>query len=90
MNELLEARPEFTWKKDPNGRTPLHLCSSKGHIEITGELLKMDPDLSSSQDNERDQNLHVNRQTHFKSFNPTTFLNLRVIKIGQFILVAKA
>ncbi|KAK9211123.1 hypothetical protein WN943_000497 [Citrus x changshan-huyou] len=90
VNELLEARPEFTWKKDPNGRTPLHLCSSKGHLEITGELLKMDPDLSSSQDNERDQNLHVNRQTNFKSFNPTTFLNLRVIKIRQFILVAKA
>ena len=38
--------------------TPLHLACSKGHLEITRELLRLDPDLTSLQDNDGRTPLH--------------------------------
>ena len=56
--EILKARPEFSWKKDVFGCTPLHLSCCKGHLEITRELLRLDADFSSLQDNEGRTPLH--------------------------------
>ncbi|KAL2525555.1 Ankyrin repeat family protein [Abeliophyllum distichum] len=59
VKEILRARPDFAWKKDFHGCTPLHAaCSSKGHLEITREILKLDSDLSSIQDTEGKTPLH--------------------------------
>jgi len=52
------VRPQFAWKRTSNGSTPLHLACSKGHLEITRELLKFDVDLSSLQDHQGKTPLH--------------------------------
>ncbi|MCE3050088.1 hypothetical protein HAX54_046448 [Datura stramonium] len=41
-----------------NGCCPLHIACSKGHLDITRELLKLDMDLSAVQDNEDRTPLH--------------------------------
>lgn len=48
VKELVKIRPDFAWKKDEfmNGCSPLHIACSKGHLDITRELLKLDMDLS--------------------------------------------
>lgn len=50
MKEIQKVRPDFTREKDYDGCTPLHQACSKGHLEVTNELLKSDPDLASLQD----------------------------------------
>lgn len=54
----MKTRPDFAWKKDHDGCTPLHLSCRKGHLEVTRELLRFDTDLSSLQDNDGRTPLH--------------------------------
>ena len=54
----MKEREDFLWKKDSEGCTPLHLACSKGHLEITRELLRLDPDLTSLQDSDGRTPLH--------------------------------
>uniref|UniRef100_M1AVQ6 Ankyrin repeat-containing protein n=1 Tax=Solanum tuberosum TaxID=4113 RepID=M1AVQ6_SOLTU len=42
----------------PLGCSPLHIACSKGHLDITRELLKLDMDLTGLQDNEGRTPLH--------------------------------
>ncbi|XP_049378197.1 uncharacterized protein LOC125842977 [Solanum stenotomum] len=60
VKELVKVRADFAWKKDElmNGCSPLHIACSKGHLDITRELLKLDMDLSGLQDNEGKTPLH--------------------------------
>lgn len=58
MKAILKIRPDFAWKKDVNGCTPLHLACSKGHLETTRELLRFDTDLPCLQDNDGRTPLH--------------------------------
>ncbi|KAF8388941.1 hypothetical protein HHK36_025624 [Tetracentron sinense] len=58
VKEILAARPDFIWKRDFQGCSPLHLACKKGSLEITRELLTLDSDLSSLQDNDGRTPLH--------------------------------
>ncbi|KAF8388937.1 hypothetical protein HHK36_025620 [Tetracentron sinense] len=48
----------FLWRGDLLGCSPLHLACKKGHLDITRELLRLDPNLSSLQDNDGRTPLH--------------------------------
>lgn len=46
------------WRKDAQGRSPLHLAASKGSLEITRELLRIDSDLCLAKDEDGRTPLH--------------------------------
>ncbi|KAK1321229.1 hypothetical protein QJS10_CPA03g00246 [Acorus calamus] len=56
--EILRSRPDFAWRRDSKGSTPLHIAASKGYLEITRELMKMDADLLLMKDQEGRTPLH--------------------------------
>nr|DAD37324.1 TPA_asm: hypothetical protein HUJ06_007965 [Nelumbo nucifera] len=61
VKSIIEVRQDFAWGKDIQGCTPLHLACNNGHLEITRELLRLDPDLSclQEQDNGGRTPLHL-------------------------------
>ncbi|CAN1346967.1 Ankyrin repeat-containing protein BDA1, partial [Linum perenne] len=59
VKEILKVRSDFAWKRESSkGCIPLHQACSKGHLNVARELLKLDADLASVQDNDGRTPLH--------------------------------
>ncbi|PIN23036.1 hypothetical protein CDL12_04258 [Handroanthus impetiginosus] len=81
MKGILEARPDYAWKRSFRGCTPLHIACSKGQLEITGELIKLDSDLCLIQDYEGRL-----ESAEMTTFNGETIVHLAV-KNNQYEVV---
>lgn len=59
VREILKVHPEFAWKLDQEGLSPLHLASRAGNAEVTSELLRADPHLCFQKIDDKRTPLHL-------------------------------
>ena len=56
--ELMNLKPSFARKLNPNGFSPIHFALQNGHIELVRQLLQLDGDLVRVKGRERLTPLH--------------------------------